>query len=426
MADTIFRGPAISLGALMGAMGGAGALACNIEPWDGPAISYQGDSLPDVRYAPSNKDGMGVGRIPGLVNNPYFVLVDQTPAAVSTTGLAAAQAPTAATPLTLVTVAAGGGGSGQPSAAFVPLIPQPAQTGNSFPNSGSVPISVLAIDFGFTTGNLTAGTASIPVPDSTLFQLGQWIVIGGAGNSSKTAALVTQVTGIADATHISVTPAPLGTLNNAPIGNANFNGPFPSNGAASAVNPYYEAGVLAALNPAECVCRVVSITGNAGSSANNVTVKGYDLYGMPMTETIAFAGGATTKFGQKAFKYIASITPATTDGSHTLAAGWGDVFGFAIRSDKWEYMNIFYNGSFATTNSGWLARDLTNPATASTGDVRGTVQTSANGNGGTPSAPLNTPTTGSIRLTVFLTVPLWNLINATPLNPVPMFGQKQF
>lgn len=410
MAETVFRGPSYSAGAMLDG---------RIEIMDGPGLEYQANAFPDVRYFPTRKDGLYAGRVKGFLNSPFVVVADNIPSAAATTTLAAAQAPVAATPLTLTTVAPGGSGAGVPSfAPSVPLIP--------FLKGASSLVTVGAIDFGFTTGNTTAGTASIVVPDSTLFALGQWICIGGVGNAAKTLSLMTQVIASADATHITVSPVPSGTLNNAPIGNANVPGPLPGS-APTGVDPYTVAGLAACFNPIEGLARNVSITANAGATGQAVTVRGYDIFGMPMTEVIT-AVAASTVWGKKAFKYIASITPATTDGGHTLAAGLGDTFGLNLRSDKWEFTNLFYNGGFVTTSAGWLKADATTPATGTTGDVRGTVQVSTGGAGGTGTAiaTLAAITNGVIRLTFAMTIPLQADVFANPQNAVPLYGQTQF
>lgn len=421
MAETVSRGPVISAGSMMGTVTpSTGLPVAQVEPWDGPGIEYQANTFPDPRFGPINKDSLKVGRVPAWLNNPYVVMVDTLPMAASTTALAAAQAVTAATPMTLTTVDVGGSQAGTPSIAHsVPMIPMAAALNNSFPNPGT-PINVVALDFGFTTGN-TNGTATVTVPDSTLFYQGQWICISGAGNSAKTLPLICQVLTLPTATTITVSPTPASTLNNSAIGSANFYGAFPPQGVANAVNPYVSAGVAAVFNPLETLARNVSISGNAGSTAQNFTVRGYDVYGMAMSEVIAFAGGAVTTFGKKAFKYIASVTPATTDAGHTLSVGIADTIGFHLRSDRWEYANIFYNGTFVTTSAGWLAA-----VAPASGDVRGTVQLSSGGAGGTGTAISGgTITTGALRLTIMMSVPLWNLINATPNNTVPLLGQTQ-
>jgi hypothetical protein len=76
-----------------------------------------------------------------------------------------------------------------------------------------------------------------------------------------------------------------------------------------------------------------------------------------------------------------------------------------------------------TTNQGWTAPDATSPATATTGDVRGTWQLSGIG-GGTPISNVAT-SNGSLRLTIMQNIGVWNMINATPINPVPLYGNTQ-
>src|SRR5215472_13119703 len=111
MSETIFEGPAIALGPLMG--GGASKTG---NPWTGPSCEYQGSSVPDVRYWPANKDGMSSGRIPAFFNNPYFVLCDNFPQTTSNNTIAASQTG-ASTALTLVSVQANTGNAGSPGIA---------------------------------------------------------------------------------------------------------------------------------------------------------------------------------------------------------------------------------------------------------------------------------------------------------------------
>ena len=98
------------------------------------------------------------------------------------------------------------------------------------------------------------------------------------------------------------------------------------------------------------------------------------------------------------------------------------MFGFNIRSDKYEYLNAYWNGGFLSANAGWAAA-VTTTATATTGDTRGTWQMSAIGGGAGASA---TPSNGVRRLALFMTIPLYNLVGATPQNPAPMYGVMQF
>jgi hypothetical protein len=400
---TFFRGPVGSLGPLIG-----GGDSINDGPYDGPNISYQGNCVPDPRYSPANKDGQGSGRIPCFLNQLDVVLSDNIPSTASTTGLAAAQAVTAATPMTLTTVAPGGGASAVPSlGTSVPILPFGTVT----------PVNVLALDFGFTTGTTVAASATVTVPDSTLFEVGQWICISGAGNSAKTASLLTQVLTLATATTITVFPVPTGALSFAPIGSANLLSTFPSGAVPNAASPYVNGGVASIFNPIEGLARNVAIAANAGASGNACLVSGYDVFGVPMSETIT-AVAASTVWGKKAFKYIASIVPGTTDAGHTLSAGWGDTFGFNLRADRWAYTEVVYNGVIVPTSVGF-----TGAVAAASGDVRGTIQVSANG-AGTPITAA-AATNGVIRLTMMISVPAWNLLNGSPANTVPLLGATQ-
>jgi hypothetical protein len=409
MAESVFRGPAYSAGAMLDG---------RVEPTDGPGLEYQANGFPDIRVVPTRKDGLYPGRVPSFLNSPFVVVCDNIPQAAATNSLSLAVAPVAATPVTLIAAQANGTTAGNPTSMPGATIIRA--------DTGAAVSGVTVLDAGFATGT-TALSKSLPVNDGTLFFLGQWIAIGGAANAGKTLPLYTQVQGISGNT-LTLRDAPAVIITNAPIANAQPPSPIgPPNVVATALFPYLIGGLGAFLNPPEALARNVSITGNASSLANNVTVRGYDIFGYPMTEVIAFAGNATTKFGLKAFKAIASVTPATSDPGHTLAVGWGDTFGFHTRSDKWEYTNIFYNGGFAVSSTGWLTSDKTNPATGSTGDVRGTVQVSTNGNGSALAAPLAAVTNGTtIRLTMAMTVPLYNNIFGNPVNSVPMYGQAQF
>ena len=404
MAETIIRGPSVVLGPLMGG---------SPDVTDGPSIVYQGDVILDVRFSPANKDGMQAARIPSFLSSPYVVMVDNIPQAYNSAAVAALANVTQYTPMTLVSVAPGGGAPGVASVAVVPLIPQ----------GSSTPVNVLALDFGFTTGTVTVGSTTVTVPDATVFSVGQWICIGGAGNVGKTLPLITQVTSLATATTIKVSNASAAALSNAPIGSANAYGVFPAQLTANAVTPYLNGGVAGIFNPLEGLARAVSITGVAASLGGAFLVKGYDVYGYPMSETITVGAGAVTKFGQKAFKYIASVTPQLATEAHNYSVGNSDTFGCALRTDKWEYVQILYNSTFTTTATGWLKADITATATTTTGDVRGTVQVSTNGNGSSISG--GAATDGTKRLAIMMSVPLWNLINATPVNPAPMFGSTQ-
>lgn len=444
MADMFNRGPVGALGPLMGTPNSS-------DPYDGPSFHYQGEAIPDVRSYPANKDGQKAARIPAFMNAPFAVVTDQIPMAYNTAALAAAAGATSGTAMTLKTTCAGGAAVSTSQStqciAQVPLIP--FVVGGGFPNQGalvSVPPTsftpatvtgtggltngnVLALDFGYMVGTTTAGSASVTaIPDVNQLSVGQWIVIGGAGNSTNTLPLVTQIITIGATTlgtgTMTISPVAAGSLTAAPIGSANFYGPFPAQGAANAVNPYLGTGVVACFNPTEALARGISVTASATAVPTSyITILGYDIYGMQMSERITPVQSSTV-YGKKAFKYVIAAVPNFTDttAGHTYSIGISDVFGMHLRSDRWEYLETLWNGAVNTSSTGWLAAVQTSPATQTTGDVRGTLQVSAIGGGSGYGA---TTSNGSIRFVAMINMPLFNLTAATPTNSVPLYGVPQ-
>jgi len=101
-----------------------------------------------------------------------------------------------------------------------------------------------------------------------------------------------------------------------------------------------------------------NVSNGAGGS---VTVSGRDYLGQPTTETI----GASTA-GNKAFKWIDSVTPAFTG---NVSVGWGSKLGLPYRMSN--VVEETANGAEAAVGT-FVAGALTDPQTATTGDPRGT------------------------------------------------------
>lgn len=106
----------------------------------------------------------------------------------------------------------------------------------------------------------------------------------------------------------------------------------------------------------------------AGAATAVLTVTGTDAYGLPMSEAITL-NGTTAVAGKKAFKTITSVaaSAAATD----FFVGTGDVFGLPIRADSRNYVLTAWGGAVVTTGT-FVAAVTTDPATTTTGDVRGT------------------------------------------------------
>ena len=157
-------------------------------------------------------------------------------------------------------------------------------------------------------------------------------------------------------------------------------------------------------DPQKAIARAVSLASGGNDSGITYTVSGYDVYGYPQTQTLA-GGNVGTVTTKKAFKFITGVT-ASGSVAGTLTIGTSDVYGFAMLSSFWGDMDIVWNNANITVNTGYLAADTTSPATASTGDVRGTYLT--------PSA-----SDGTKRLLIYAFPILANLALGTP----GLFGQ---
>ncbi len=307
MAENNTRGPYASMGSLEV----QGGTAANIEPMDGPSISYQDTVVPDIRVVPFAKDGTAPGRVPSFASGMNVWGCDNIPQLRTTTQLAASQVATNAIAVALATVGVAGVASACSIAVGVPIIPI----------GTSIATFAIALDFGFTTGTTTASSTSVVVVDNTLFKIGQWIVIGNVGNTAATRSLMTQVQSSSGTTTIFVAPAPATALANVPIGQANLYGsgllppatqfgPAAASASAHAFGGAFEAGLARVMNPRETLTRNIVLS-LATSGNYSALVSGWDLWGNPMTELITMAS-QTTVAGKKAFKYLGSIVSGTS------------------------------------------------------------------------------------------------------------------
>jgi hypothetical protein len=157
------------------------------------------------------------------------------------------------------------------------------------------------------------------------------------------------------------------------------------------------------------VGRALSFTSGGNASAVTFRIRGYDIYGNPVTEDVVGPSGNTVN-SAKCYKWILSITPNATS-AQTVSIGTADIFEFPIRADRFSTVTIYVNETLITANTGFVAAVLTDPATAVTGDVRGTYA-------------LQTPSDGVERLVIY------QRMGPARLNTNPpstgMFGPAQF
>jgi hypothetical protein len=380
MATSIIDGPQYTYGN-MGAMSAAtfGMAVADPNTDNGPNAVFQGQGMLDMRYWFAKDMMQGyAGRQPVHLMMGQMRSVNQIPAAFGTAKLSALAPAASGTPFTLVTANSTGISVG------VPMMPF-----NQGGINNGTPTNSIVLDMGFAFGTCTSGSTTIVVANAYDFFPGMPIVIAGAGNAGGTLSLQTFVTGITDTTHITVFDAPLASPNPAAIATGNIWGPSefqtdPSRMRPTAVLPWFAGGPGLFLDPRQAIARCVSVTGSASATGGNVVIRGADIYGVPMSETIAAPASATTVYGVKAFKYIFSATPAFTDAGHNYSVGTGDTFGLHYRGPTWEDTEICWNATSMTTSAGYvLPLALITASTATTADVRGTVQVSANGASGT-------------------------------------------
>lgn len=424
----ITNGPLHAYGSLSTILSAAGqGQAASVvlpDPNDdrGPNMFFMGSSMLDIRcFYPKDKVAGYTGAAVGHYGFPLYRSNFQIPAAAATNNIVTALATTLNTAMVLATIATG----------ITPAVPITPFAGFGQFGAAAVVTTGLALDFGFAFGNVTAASTTVTVADSTQFKAGMPLVIGGVGNAAGTTCLLTNVASITDSTHIVVVDTPLATLATAPIGTGNLWGPsengFPT---PTAAQPFLTAGPALLLDPAQSLARGVQVSSaDGGALGGTFTVAGYDVYGMAMTEALVHLGGATTIFGNKAFKYIVSVTPSFTDPA-LYNVGTSDVFGFAMRANEWESTSSIYDGNTIGGNAGFTAAVATT-ATSATGDVRGTLQLSINGPGGgifggnTTNGTIVSLAMSGRRLCMGNTLTLLQVLNGHTSDTRSMYGVTQ-
>lgn len=126
---------------------------------------------------------------------------------------------------------------------------------------------------------------------------------------------------------------------------------------------------------------VANATHNSAVVAMTITLAGYDYLNRPMSETLTVPATGTSQVvaGAKAFAYVGTMTIAVAADAttNTLSIGTGDALGLPYRLEKighltqaslagaQELINVASNATVVAA--------VTDTATATTGDVRGTI-----------------------------------------------------
>jgi hypothetical protein len=387
----------------------------------GPSLVFQGQGLLDPRQV-STIDAAPGSNIYGFYNSEMVSLVDQQILAGATV-FTVAPGYVVAAGGTGPTTAISGVTNSANNATNLPIVPF---------GQAKIPTNVVTVpvtlDFGFLyapSGNntvaTTSGSAVITLGNASAnkyFTKGQWVAVPGAG-SSTSLPWIGQVVSISG---VSVT---LSTKAGQTIaaGSAGV-GTLDPNGVG--VWPWAVAGCTALFDPTQAVSKVVSVVSSSASDNTtfNIVLRGYDVYGVPMTESIQLNGTGVV-IGNKAWKHLVSYqftksgggTTAGTVTVSTATAASNVIVGLPLRSDFFEYMSIYWNATFQTANTGWVVADATSPALSTSNDIRGVVKLGTNG--------YTTAPNGVVRFAAFMSVPAYNAINATNLNANTLTGVTQ-
>lgn len=107
----------------------------------------------------------------------------------------------------------------------------------------------------------------------------------------------------------------------------------------------------------------------SGAATSTLRIDGRDWLGQKLSETFTL-NGAVAVLGKKAFAKVDQVVILTTTAATTANVGWGDKLGipYAVTA----LVASLENGVTATAGT-LVTKDSTNPATAITGDTRGTI-----------------------------------------------------
>jgi hypothetical protein len=121
------------------------------------------------------------------------------------------------------------------------------------------------------------------------------------------------------------------------------------------------------------VPRNIIATSSVAAAATTITITGYDEYRVKVVETLAIGLGDSAAAGLKAFKWVESvaITSAGDITTDVVDVGFGDVLGLPYTlTGAGDMFRVTFAGA---TDSATVVKADATTATATTGDIRGTV-----------------------------------------------------
>lgn len=165
-------------------------------------------------------------------------------------------------------------------------------------------------------------------------------------------------------------------------------------------------GGVSMYDPRTMSARQLIFTSAGDDHLATVAVVGVDVYGYTIHETVTLTNASTVNT-KKCYKGVISFTPSGTLSGSNLSVGTTDVYEFGLAAYEFQFVQIYWAGALISANTGYTAPVTTSPATALTGDVRGTYATQSASN-------------GTNKLQIFVRPQPWNL------TAVGLFGVAQF
>lgn len=209
--------------------------------------------------------------------------------------------------------------------------------------------------------------------------------------------------------------------------------------STASVLPFATGGTVAVWNPNGGTGRAISVVNTSNANTEQYIVRGRDMYGFKMTETIlASTTSSGTGVGRKAFKYITSVTPstATTISATGVAVGFADIFGLPLRAAYMSGISVWnsttpHAASLMTLSSAnSVSASTAATQTSTTPDVRGTIASTFASNGSSatisstgPAANINST---AVRLTIMQQINAVMVATVTASDTSVMLGVTQF
>jgi hypothetical protein len=179
-------------------------------------------------------------------------------------------------------------------------------------------------------------------------------------------------------------------------------------------------------NPGAGTGRTISITTSSSGDLGTWSVAGRDMYGYKVTEQIALSQGTTnssgyTIKGKKAFKYVSSITNATTPTSTGVSIGFADTFGFPLtvpytgQNAGVQLLASAYSSAVvvALSSASVALASTVATQTSTTPDVRGTYAST-------------TASNATLRVQMLVTPSASAIASISVTNVAPLLGGTQF